>query len=172
MRSALAVFALLSITITTGADAVGAASNTHQTRWLHPKVHAWVVRRAADIQATVGDINLMIEEMTCDPSLYSCTPGSLTENVAVNTPRTVCAPMATDIATVRSDGPMPSQQAQRWWRTALSEASMGCSAITTYVDDYSTNRPSAELAGAQAVADFTAVRTLIQRVEKYSYATH
>jgi hypothetical protein len=166
VRHAWSLAAALSIALLVLNTTV-APTQAAKVKWTHPKAHQWGIQNAPDFITATNDVADVIDSMRCDPYAYDCDPGTLTTDVPENTSIGACPMLTAAIATVRSDGPIPAAQAQRWWATVMNEAVNGCDGLTKSINDSISDPNMAAEAGGQAVANFTAVNELVARVIKY-----
>ena len=177
---AVVAVTLCAVGFTTGqASATSRHSRgaTKVVRWAHPKAHAWYVQNRQDVVAVVSGEQLVYGDMECVPGLESCTPG-LIPNPAdwpSNIVSLGCPPLVAADSTVRSDGPIPDRQAERWWSTALKDLGSGCQAITAASNAYRISieegvtgyDAAVAVPASQAASDVEAADSLLLRVGKY-----
>ena len=103
-------------------------------KWAHQKAHNWEAKNTDDVDGvTAYETNVyaeMQEECTGDkgPGVkcesLTADPGAWSERIGAD-----CSQVVVNVATVKTDGPIPLREAQRQWSTALSDLVKGCSAI-------------------------------------------
>ncbi len=145
-------------------------------KWAHQRAHNWEAKNTNDVDGvTAYEENVyteMQEECTGDkgPGVtcesLTADPGAWSERIGAD-----CSQVVVNVATVKTDGPIPLREAQRQWSTALTDLVKGCSAITVAMSALASSSvgaddPAVYDPATAAVANMGAANTLLTRVSK------
>lgn len=180
--------ALVLTSVVLGSSLAGCSTASHASvattpksstvQWAHPSAHAWWIEHRQDVATIQADEQGVYGDMICDPAISSCPPGTSLIADPGQWPENIislaCPPLTADVATVRTDGRVPSQVAQRQWTTALDDMEGGCAAIEAAMTAYRTAAqenqgyiPSVQQSASTAVVDIGASAVLLRRFDSY-----
>jgi hypothetical protein len=171
--------ALVAASVTAGVPGPGSAAAGGRGSWLHPKARAWHVTNQQDVQALVVAATAVLQSLRVYPLGCSSTsiggtscgisnidprdwPGGLTNQK--------CSVLSAAVVKARSDPPIPSALAQRWWSSALDELTSACRVVDLAILASASSAGPDETSYEPTLGEFESGITLLGRLGQYASA--